>query len=117
MLKKMNIKRYAALFLSVYLCFIAISIIHHHHFDLNQSSSFNKSQQENDSALLDFLGDGAGICAVNYFAQTISNADFSSDNLKLILTDLGINPPTKSISYNKKEIINTNSLRAPPEVS
>jgi hypothetical protein len=117
MLTKINRNKYAALFLSIYVCFIAITIIHHHCFDFDHSTKLTKNNEQNDSALLDFLGDGAGICAVKYFAQTISDTHLSADEFRAILTDLGINPPTKNISYKKQNVSSTNLLRAPPEVS
>jgi hypothetical protein len=117
MLSKINRNKYSALFLSIYLCFIVVSIIHHHFYDFDQSLKVKKNDECNDSALIDFLGSGQDVCAVNYFSQTISDSHYSSEELESILTDLGINPPVKKISYILKEIINTPSLRAPPEIS
>jgi hypothetical protein len=117
MIRKINKEKFSKLFLLIYSCFIAVSIIHHHYYNLDQSLTVNKNNETDDSALIDFLGDDHGVCAVNYFAQTISDSHFSADELESILTDLGINPPTKNISFKKQDAVNTNLLRAPPEIS
>lgn len=117
MIRKFNKEKYSKLFLLVYSCFIVITIIHHHHYNLDSSVSYKTNNEINDSALLDFLSGGDSVCAVHFSSQTVSDIHYSVDELELTLKDFKVNIhlETTHLSKNSNQLIQF--LRAPPEIS
>ncbi len=117
MIRKFNKEKYSKLFLLVYSCFIVVTVIHHHHFNLDSSLSYKVNNEINDSALLDFLSGGDTICAVHFSSQTASNSHYSIDQLTLTLKDFKINIHLKTTHLFKNNNQLIQFLRAPPEIS
>jgi hypothetical protein len=103
------------LFLSIYIAFIFVGILHVHSFDFDQKSTFEYSVASNQ--INDLTSDFFSVCSFHQFAHSIYHLHYSSSGITLTLVPLesGINNPTgskySSLTYS---LI---SPRAPPENS
>ncbi len=118
MLKQINKhKRPAAIaLLSVYLSFIALTIIHYHHIDLQEGNGYGLTQNTEPNSpdpfnkQIDLTHD----CTVQLFSASIINFSF----IPLIKTEVNAGCQKLTLNDNNKLPARTNhskiSLRAPP---
>jgi len=100
------------LFLSIYIAFIIVGILHVHSFDFDQKSTFEYSIANNQ--LSDLTSDFFSVCSFHQFAHSIYHLHYSSSGITLSLVPLEsrLNNPT-----GNKYLSSTYSLispRAPP---
>jgi len=106
----------SGLFLFTYLSFLVVGIFHHHHYNLDNSQSFNTDSHQIPLPSFD-LTDDYYPCLLNSFSGTILNYHFPS---------LGIIKPLaqfcERLFVEKKDFksnlhFNYLTLRAPPAIS
>ena len=108
-------RRFSALFLCIYLIFLVVEVLHHHHFDLDNPLSYNNSNQTS-SVYVD-LADDFRPCLLMSFSGTILNYQFSSIGIVKPLTRCCVILSVEKKDFKSNPHLNNLKLRAPPTIS
>ena len=107
--------KFSALFLCIYLIFLVVEILHHHHYDLDNPVSFSNSTQA--SHVYVDLTDDFRPCLLMSFSGTILNYQYSSIGIIKPLTRCCVVLSVVKKDFRSNPHLNNLKLRAPPAIS
>lgn len=109
-------RRISSVFLYAYIAFVITNAIHFHAYSLFDNPSINNFSKSN-SVNSHFLAGSYQFCAIHYFAGTVLDLKFSSDNLSPFLDQREELSLTLSDRFPSKFFFTKNTSRAPPAFS